>query len=262
MTASQKPKTPSMNLAIKTDLTTGVVDSFCKRASRLNLSQVIDNITVTEAFVVDGEERRTRFTVHIAFFPKDEYKAEYDVDPSEILEVFAAKFPLTLKKEMQLEMKKLDADLKSQIADLGKGKASKTRGGRGGEEDEDGEAGSVSGERGDDEEEDWKRVKEKQQTSYDFDDESEGEDWDFESNGAGESAIDEDSEGDGAEDPDVVTTSHRSGKLKKAKLVERLFIQNMYQATSFAFTETTCTFQIEVRSLQLLITVGGYLFSF
>ena len=143
MTAAQKPKTPSMNLAIKADLTAGVVDSFCKRASRLSLSQVIDNITVTEAFVVDGEERRTRFTVHIAFFPKDEYKAEYGVDPSEILDVFAAKFPITLKKEMQLEMKKLDADLKSQIADLGKGKASKTRGAGAGEEDEDGEAGLV-----------------------------------------------------------------------------------------------------------------------
>src|SRR6202035_2498031 len=182
--------------------------------------------------------------------------------PSEILDVFAAKFPITLKKEMQLEMKKLDADLKSQIADLGKGKASKTRGAGAGEEDEDGEAGSVSGERGDDEEEDWKRVKEKQQTSYDFDDAWEGEDWDVESNGAVESAIDEDSEGDSSEDPDVVTTLHPSGKLKKAKLVERLFIQNMYQATSFEFTETACTFQIEVRSLRLSMTVGGYLYFF
>ncbi|KAG5220230.1 RNA polymerase largest [Salix suchowensis] len=86
------------------------------------LSQIIDNVTVKERLKVEGETRRTEFSVKLSFFPQEEYEAEYDVEPSEIMGCFASKFPLLLKKEMQLEMKRLDADLKSQIAELGKGK--------------------------------------------------------------------------------------------------------------------------------------------
>ena len=58
----------------------------------------------------------------LKFFGKEECRDEYDVKTEEVLAVFEGRFPLLLKKEMSLEMKKLDADLRSQIAELGKGK--------------------------------------------------------------------------------------------------------------------------------------------
>jgi hypothetical protein len=256
MTASRKPKTPSMNLEVVSGVSAEDVDTFCKRASRLTMSQVVNNVTVTEAFLVNGEARHTRFTITIAFFPKKEYEAEYDIQPSEILAAFASKFPLMLKKEMQSEMKKLDADLKSQIADLGKGKNVKVRRGDGGDGDGDGENESVTGERDDDDQsdvgdgdaEDWKQSRRKQhQTSYESDDEDEDE------NEADEYsdeaiAVVADTDRNDFEDPEVGIPSGSSKNLqKRVKVVARHFVHNMQQATSFKFTETGCTFQIEVR---------------
>ncbi len=50
--------------------------------------------------------------------------------PTEILGVFAARFPLALKKEIAMELKKLQADLKSHLSDLGKGRAEARTSGR------------------------------------------------------------------------------------------------------------------------------------
>jgi hypothetical protein len=262
MTASQKPKTPSMNLQVASGASTEGVDTFCKRASRLTLSQVVNNVSVTETFVVNGESRHTRFTVNIAFFPREEYETQYDLKATEILETFSTKFPLTLKREMQLEMKKLDADLRSQIADLGKGKKASNR--REGEVEDDEEAGESLGKVRDggdesdmdeDDVEDTKRTRRKQQQqSYDCDDEEDVE------GDADESGEDGDKSVDGgevfADDSELVKSSARSGSLqKRAKVVARLFMGNMHLATSFSFTDSACSFQIEAR---YFATCEGY----
>jgi hypothetical protein len=249
MTASRKPKTPSMTMKVRPGTSPEDIDLFCKRASRVTLSQIVDNVTVREQLTVDGQARRIQFTVDIAFFPKEEYQAEYDVEPSEILASFATKFPLLLKKETQIEMKRLDSDLKSQIAELGKGKKGKTRDGdvEGDEDDgaplskkDDGEGSEV----GDGDADDTKRARQrKQQATYDDDDDEEDDEGEYE-----DTAIEAAYAANGEDDS--VEMKKPSGSLKsQANIVGELFKSNLQQASSFKFSESRCNFQLQVSHL-------------
>ncbi|KAF7332255.1 DNA-directed RNA polymerase subunit [Mycena kentingensis (nom. inval.)] len=270
MTASQKPKTPSMTMLVRADVPAVEIDTFCKRASRVTLAQVVENITVREKLTVEGEARRTQFTVDLALFPKAECLEEYDIEPAEILACFAGKFPLRLKKEMQSELKKLDADLRSQIKELGQGKKAKTvaeeeeEGG-----DDDGEDAVAKAGRKDDDEEsedgdgdadDEKRARQKKQmATYDEDDENDDAD-------AEEQAMDDDEiEAAYASDepaPKAKSSSKSAQKpkglsRKRVREVRDLFVKNMPFATEFAFDESRCTFQLEFRpDMPKLLLVG------
>ncbi|KAJ6628876.1 hypothetical protein B0H10DRAFT_2209314 [Mycena sp. CBHHK59/15] len=264
MTASKKPKTPSMTMAVHPGIAPEDIDIFCKRASRVTLAQVVESVSVREQLTVDGEARRTQFTVDIAFFPKEEYISEYDIDPLEILACFATKFPLTLKREMQAEMKKLDADLKSQIKELGQGKKPKT--GEQPEVDDDG-ADEVpnpkkrknddddESEAGDGDADDEKRARQKkQQATYEEDDEEE--------DGEGEALDDADIEAAYASDT-LDSEEVPKKKLKSLSMARRvttvsdLFTQHLQHATSFSFDEAKCTFQLQFRpDMPKLLLVG------
>jgi DNA-directed RNA polymerase I subunit RPA1 len=126
MTASQKPKTPSMAMLVRPNADPSQVAKFCKRASRLTLSQIVDRVSVKERLAVASDARVTSYEVDIVFFPREEYQSEYDVSPKEIRAAFQRGFIHTLKKEVITELKKLDADLKQQIAELGRGKKTTT----------------------------------------------------------------------------------------------------------------------------------------
>ena len=245
MTASQKPKTPSMAMTVRPGISLSDVDTFCKKASRLVLSQVVDSVTVKERLTVNGDARRTEFTIDITFFPQDEYEAEYDVEPSEILSAFATKFPLILKKEIQADMKKLDVDLRSQITELGKAKTVRDRTStRGGEEgdDEEGSGGNKNddgnSEAGDGDAGDAKRSRQKkEQTSYESDEDVDAYDDDaleaeF-ADGTDENG-EEDEESEANELQDQVTT------------VADLFKGNFHHATEFSFRESGCNIQLQV----------------
>ncbi|KAF9464350.1 hypothetical protein BDZ94DRAFT_1162001 [Collybia nuda] len=255
MTASQKPKTPSMVMKVRPGTPPEDVDMFCKQASRVKLSQVVDSVTVREKLTVEGQARRTQFTVDIKFFPEEEYLAEYDVTALEILAVFATKFPLMLKKEMQLEMKKLDADLRSQISELGKGKKVTSREG----EEEEELAGQKKkdvdeeSEVGDGDADDEKRARQKkEQTSYESDDSDpetvdEYGDADLEAEFASQVGSDE----------DVVVRKVSSSFNSHIKKVSGLFMGHLYQATSFDFSPSGCTFRLEFRpDMPKLLFVG------
>ncbi|TFK43688.1 hypothetical protein BDQ12DRAFT_702711 [Crucibulum laeve] len=262
MTASQKPKTPSMTMKVRPGTAPEDIEIFCKRASRVTLSQVVDAVNVKESLKVEGEARRTQFTIEINFFPKKEYQKEYDVEPSEILASFATKFPLTLKKEMQNEMKKLDADLRSQIAELGKGKKAKARGGD--DDDEEAEAEGTKkkkdadkeSEVGDGDADDEKHARQKkQQSTYESDDEDEEE-------GTGEYA-DADIEAAYASDVQDVNGVEKEVKQRKSSLksqvnrISDIFMRHLQHAISFTFDESKCTFQLEFRpDMPKLLFVG------
>ena len=249
MTASQKPKTPSMTMKVRHGISPHDISIFCKRASRITLSQIVDNVIVHEQLRVEGEARRTHFTVEITFYPKHEYQEEHDLQPKEILAAFGVKFPLTLKKEIVNEIKRLDADLKSQMAQLGQGKRVRSKEGE--DEDEDNETPrkkdadeeSVAGVGDADEEQDSKQKK--QQATYDSDDEDDGEE-------------DKPDDDDVPEAADVSDDDGRVGdeaslkKLKSASfksLVDRVsgfFQRHLQQAIAFDFDESQCTFKLEV----------------
>ncbi|KAG1816996.1 hypothetical protein EV424DRAFT_1348051 [Suillus variegatus] len=69
MTASQKPKTPSMTMEVAHGVSQLDIDIFCKQASKLTLSQLVDNVTVKEHLTVQSDARRTEFVIEIVFFP-------------------------------------------------------------------------------------------------------------------------------------------------------------------------------------------------
>ncbi|KAG6916710.1 hypothetical protein DXG01_005659 [Tephrocybe rancida] len=251
MTASQKPKTPSMTMKVRPGTDADDIDIFCKRASQVKLSQIVDSVSVKEQMKVEGDARRTQFTIDLKFFPKEEYVAEYDTDPLEILAAFATRFPLTLKKEIQVEMKRLDADLRGQINELGKGKKPKTREGAGGEGDEEEEA-LVSSKRandegsevGDGDADDEKRARQKkEQASYESD-ESDAEDAEYDNDAleaefASQAGSDDETVGQ-------VKKKKNNSFQSEVKKVESLFIHNLNPATKFLFTEAGCTMQLEV----------------
>ncbi|KAG7096730.1 hypothetical protein E1B28_004143 [Marasmius oreades] len=182
MTASQKPKTPSMTMRLRAGTLQEDVDRFCKRATKLTLSQIIERIAVTEKLQTNGDARRRLYTVEIFFFPREEYEAEYDTDPTEVLSSFGVKFPLTLKKEITAELKRVDADMRSQISQLGQGKKSKSKDRDTAEGDDDEEPRSTrkdndESEAGDGDADEAKRARQqKQQVSYESDDDFEDND--------------------------------------------------------------------------------------
>ena len=249
MTASQKPKTPSMAMTVRPGVSLSDVDAFCKRASRLLMSQIVNNITVKEFLTVNDDARRTEFIIDIAFFPRDEYEAEYDVDSSEILAAFGVKFPLILKKEIQADMKKLDADMRRQITELGKGKTIKgrttSRGGEEGDDEEDagGKGNDGASEVGDGDAEDEKHSRQrKEQTSYESD-ENEDENVETYDDATLETALEDNNEHDGEDDSQAKSSPNFEDQ---AEAVADLFMSHLSHATLFKFRESGCTIQLQV----------------
>lgn len=259
MTASEKPKTPSMNMRIRPGTPQDDIDTFCKRASRLTLAQVVESASVVEQLQANADSRRMQYTVILDLFPREEYEAEHDVEPAEILQSFAVKFPLMLKKEITAEMKRLDADLKSQISQLGKGKKAK---GHDLEEpdaaDEGGEegAGGAKKRRDEDEEsevgdgdaDDEKRARQKKElASYSDDDESEDEEIGEYGDEELEAELAEGEDDDSKPKPKPKSSS--KSLRNQVQLVGNSFKLNFAQAGSFDFNETRCSFELEVSSL-------------
>jgi hypothetical protein len=259
MTASRQPKTPSMTITVAKGISENQADAFARRASRLTLSQVIERVTVEERLTVNNQARRKQFTIEIEFYPEQEYRAEFDVSPMELVEAFRDRFPLTLKREIHLVIKKLAEELKRQADEIGKGRTIPQ--GEGGassaighdEEDVNADAGEPAPRRDDDDESEAgdgdasmeKRQRQKQQqTSY----ESE-EDEDTEDNIEPPDAEMETASALDAEVPvnEELEKKHR----KKTKLkevvsqVKQAFYENMSNATSFDFSSSRCNIVLE-----------------
>ena len=260
MTASRQPKTPSMTITVAKGISEDQIDAFARRASRLTLSQVIERVTVEERFTVNNQARRKQFTIDIVFYPEREYRAEFDVSPMELVNAFRNRFPLTLKREIQLEIKRFAAELKRQADEIGKGSTMPQ--GEGGassavehaEEDVDADAGEPAP-RGDDDDESEagdgdasmeKRQRQKQQqTSYESEDDDDDTENDIE-------PPDAEMETASALDAEVPVNEELKKHRKKTKLkevvsqVEQAFLENFPIATSFDFNSSRCNIVMEV----------------
>lgn len=264
MTASRQPKTPSMTITAAKGISEDQADAFARRASRLTLSQVIERVTVEERLTVNNQARRKQFTIDIAFYPEREYRAEFDVSPMELIHSFRNRFPLTLKREIQLEIKRLAAELKRQADEIGKG--STIPQGEGGassavgqaEEDVDADAGEPAprgdaddeSEAGDGDATMEKRQRQKQQqTSYESEEDEDTED-DIE-------PPDAEMETASALDADVPVNEELEKKhRKKTKLkevvsqVKQAFFESIPNATSFDFSSSRCNIVLEVSEIR------------
>lgn len=261
MTASTKPKTPSMKMDVRAGTVPSDIDAFCKKAGRLTMSQVVDKVMVRERLVSNGASRLKEYLVDLAFYPKADYQQEYDAEPSEILSAFATRFPLIFRKEIQNELKRLDQDLKSQMKDIGKGKAVASKSGetaRDGDDDGDAEADARRREKDDDEASEVgdgdatitkRRQQAKELVSYDDDEDDEDDrkslgELDEDAIEAAYASMDEDQ----TEKPSEPKEASPSSKEFKAQLhaTEQLFMQNFPHASSFTFKNSGCTIGFEV----------------
>ncbi|KAK1231823.1 hypothetical protein PQX77_005037 [Marasmius sp. AFHP31] len=264
MTASQKPKTPSMTMRIRAGTAQEDVDRFCKRATKLSLSQIVEHIAVTERLQTNGDARRRLYTIELFLFPREEYEAEYDTDPSEVLSSFAVKFPLTLKKEMTAEMKRVDADMRNQISQLGQGKKSKDDRGQDAAEDGDDEPRASKNDEegsevGDGDADDEKRARQqKQQASYESDEDDEDENEEM------APYKDEELEAEYAEEVGEAQKQSESQPKPKSKSLKaqirrvvEMFQLNFPPAESFTFEDSKVTFVLSFSSdLPKLLLVG------
>ncbi|TBU46604.1 beta and beta-prime subunits of DNA dependent RNA-polymerase [Dichomitus squalens] len=262
MTASQKPKTPSMTMRVRPGTTPSDITSFCKKASRLALSHVVDRVSVTEQLILKGESRSKEFRIDLDFYPRSEYEQEYNVTPLEILASFGHKFPQIFRKELQVELKKLDADLKSQRAELGKGRAVREHPGAAAAEEEQGEEPNGRGRDEDDGASEigdgdavtskMKRQR-KEQATYEDDDEEADEggeldDMDIE---AAYASSPEDDAVDSDVDEDAPSMAAEHGR------IESSFMDNLPSATSFSFRDSGCTIGLQFGStMPKLLLVG------
>ena len=248
-----------MTIPVAEGISADQADTFARRASRVTVSQIVDRVTVDERLTVNNQARRKQFTIDIAFYPEQEYNAEFDVSPTELVGAFGTRFPLILKREIQLEMRKLTADLKSHIAELGKGKAT-PRGEEGASasagntEDADTDTGEPTPRRDDDDESEVgdgdaimeKRHRQKQQqVSYDSDEDEEVES-DIEPLEADlEATYALDAEGPATDG--LKKKPGRKGGLKEVvRKVEEAFLENFPNATAFNFSSSRCTIELEV----------------
>ena len=125
MTASKDIKTPVMRLPVLDGVTNEQMRIFCKDGSRLVLSQIIEEATVTERMMpktpANGYQRQKLYTVRLQFYPADEVKQEYNASTEHILSGLEATFVPLVEREIVRELKRLRRDQVRQSQSIGRG---------------------------------------------------------------------------------------------------------------------------------------------
>jgi DNA-directed RNA polymerase I subunit RPA1 len=127
MTASSKPKTPSMKLPIFDHVPEPELAMFIKDAKKVVLSELVEKVTVTENLsiktVENGHSRLRTYTVLLDFYPAEEYLEEHNLTPQQILESLPQSFGLHVRNEVLRELKEVGKMMKNDLEGIGKGKA-------------------------------------------------------------------------------------------------------------------------------------------
>lgn len=126
MTASATIKTPTMKLQIRPDVTEEEVQQFCKTASKVTLSQIVEEVLVDQKLSSKTAEnaysRETIYTVRMKFYPQDEYTEEFRTNPEEILRSLDRSFSPLFDKEIMKALK--TATKGAKLSDVGKAQKS------------------------------------------------------------------------------------------------------------------------------------------
>ncbi|OAD76996.1 hypothetical protein PHYBLDRAFT_123028 [Phycomyces blakesleeanus NRRL 1555(-)] len=120
MTAAKVLKTPTMLLPLKPNVTAEQADSFRKIASKLTLSQIVDDVSVTEATSAKSAEngyRRSKvYSIRLNLFSEQEYLEEYRVQASRVKEVLATTFLKDLEELIRRDIKGARKAVKEDIS--------------------------------------------------------------------------------------------------------------------------------------------------
>ncbi|WFC99819.1 DNA-directed RNA polymerase [Malassezia yamatoensis] len=127
MTASKQIKTPIMRLPVCDGITEAQMRTFCKDGSRLVLSQIIEEATVTERVMPktasNGYQRQKMYTVRLAFYPAEEVMEEYNTSTEHLLAGLEATFIPLAEREIMKEMKRMRRDQVRQMQSIGHGES-------------------------------------------------------------------------------------------------------------------------------------------
>ncbi|CAK9436049.1 uncharacterized protein LODBEIA_P06070 [Lodderomyces beijingensis] len=262
MTASAMIKTPQMTLPLLNDVSDEMADAFCKSIGRVVMSEFVDSVTVTENTSQDEDGSNTRsYVIHLGFYTKDEYEAEYDISQSQMEHVLTHSFIHHLEAQIVKEVKKQKKP--EHMPTVGKS-AGKTD-----MESVSGKIKELSDDEDDNEEDDadeeHDKNKGKQQVSYDGPDDDEVEtmkraeetsdeemadadddnDKDNSSSSSSESDDDDDDENDGKDvDMEAPKELSRQAKDRQAEVIAQ---HNM--VTAFDFDDDNgqwCEFKLEL----------------
>lgn len=122
MTASANIKTPTMKLQIRPDVTADQLEHFCKTASKVTLSQVVEEVLVDQKLssktADNAYSRETIYTVRMKFYPQAEYTEEFRTSPEEILRSLDRSFSPLFDKAIAKALK--TASKGAKLSDVGK----------------------------------------------------------------------------------------------------------------------------------------------
>lgn len=107
MTASRSISTPTMTLHLIEELDESAGEQFAKVITRLTLSEVIDNVRVTERIGRGvGYERAKIYDIRIDLFPSDEYTETYAIEADDVLRAIELKLIPIFTKAVKKEFKR------------------------------------------------------------------------------------------------------------------------------------------------------------
>jgi len=152
MTASRSIKTPNIQLTMRAHVSDTETEWLAKKLSRVILSQLVDEIVVTERFVKDQDELGSSkiYVVRLRLFPRKEYEEEYAVTANQVQSVLSTQFMRQLAIRVKFTVKKTSGGRKRKVGkveaapNIGQGKKKATgaetddernTGGNGGESD-------------------------------------------------------------------------------------------------------------------------------
>lgn len=123
MTASAKPKTPQMTVPFLPHVTKKQAETFCTRLSKLNLSLIIENASVTEKLLPKNKlgDRLRSYLVRLNFCSRESYRSEFGVEKFEIQRTVENVFIKKLTAAIKRELKGAKRQDEEELADIGKG---------------------------------------------------------------------------------------------------------------------------------------------
>lgn len=93
MTASASIATPTMTLTLQPGITDPEADTFAKRCSKLMLSEIIDEVTVTENLTKASK----KYLIRLNLYPSADYQEEYSITKRQVLNCLKMRFLLALE---------------------------------------------------------------------------------------------------------------------------------------------------------------------
>ncbi|MBW0491771.1 hypothetical protein O181_031486 [Austropuccinia psidii MF-1] len=138
MTASTNIKTPTMKFPIREEVSDEEFALFIKQTAKLRLSEVVNEVVVNERLT--GKQNGARYKAYeicLRLYPSEEYCSEYNIKVDTVFKSIVRAFIPLLERTITRELKTRQNDIKTQFAEIGKGRSTQTKGANSSREDED-----------------------------------------------------------------------------------------------------------------------------